>query len=240
MLKNYHHNTWVRKLRSIARKVGILKLIKFLLGKRQETYEESFYLALKSAVAPGDTVWDIGANVGFYTNHFLNWAGVNGKVVAFEPLPKAFEILYQTIELHQFSDKSILECVALSDKPGQAFLGGELEDSSITTTAHLADSITETNGILVKVSTPDLMVKKENLPLPNVVKIDVEGFEEEVLRGGEYTFSHQNCHHILIEMHFARMDERNLGDSAFRIFSMLKKWGYSVNWVDSSHLHAKK
>jgi hypothetical protein len=72
------------------------------------------------------------------------------------------------------------------------------------------------------------------------VKIDVEGFEEEVLKGGVATFSEPSCRHVLVEVHFSRIDERGLGDAAARIVKMLKHWGYIIRWVDASHLHASR
>lgn len=130
---------------------------------------------------------------------------------------------------------------SLSDRPGKAVFAGDTEDESVTTTAHLADSLeTGGKGIPVEVSTADLAITKRGLPAPNVVKIDVEGFEEDVLCGGQRAFSQPDCRHLLIEMHFNRMDERKLGDSASRIVAMLKGWNYKIDWVDASHLHGSR
>ena len=42
---------------------------------------------------PGDTVLDIGANIGHYTARLSNLVGANGRVIAFEPIPETFELL---------------------------------------------------------------------------------------------------------------------------------------------------
>lgn len=225
----------------MARKSGLLSIIKPLFSGKQESYEEAFHQALKQAIEPGNVVWDIGANVGLYTNHFLAWVGPSGKVVAFEPLPKAFDALRTSVQSQTNKDKVMLECIALSNRPGKAVFAGDTEDESVTTTAHLADS-SETGGagIPVEVSTADLAITKRGVPAPNVVKIDVEGSEEDVLLGGQRAFSQPACRHLLIEMHFNRMDERKLGDSASRIVAMLKDWKYKIDWVDASHLHGSR
>ncbi|MDB4902894.1 MAG: hypothetical protein JWQ63_2175 [Mucilaginibacter sp.] len=241
MFSNYYHYSWISKIRTVFRKVGILKLVKPFFVRRQKSYEEAFHFALKGAVSAGDTVWDIGANVGLYTSQFLDWVGVSGEVVAFEPLPTAFQALVNTTMVHAYKNRAILECVALSDYSGEAtFFDGDKDREGISKTAHLADFSETKSGITVKVSTADLIVNEHGLSIPNVVKIDVEGFEEDVLRGGEKTFTNIACQHLLIEVHFARIDERNVGNSVSRIVTMLKKWKYKIQWVDASHLHASR
>jgi FkbM family methyltransferase len=241
MLQNYYHKSGVRKLRSVLRSLGILKVLKIILSKRQNEYEEFFLGALKKSVKLNDTVWDIGANVGLYTEPFLNWVGQNGTVVAFEPLPKALDVLNHKFKTDQTTKRLKIMGVALSDYCGEAVFVETDADGDIPVTSHILDKNEASNaGITVEVTTVDAIVQKEGFLIPNAVKIDVEGFEEDVLKGGVNTFSNFACKNILIEMHFTRMDERKLGDSASRIVNMLKDWGYKVTWVDASHLHASR
>jgi len=238
MLENYYHLSWVRKARSIFRKLGLLAILKSFLAKTKKPYEQAFHNALKASVLAGDVVWDIGANVGLYTNYFLDWVGEAGEVVAFEPLPSAFLALTMAIGARpKNSNNAILKPIALSDYSGDSHFSESLNDSGNSRTAHLSNNADD-KGIQVRVETADLAVAEGHLSIPNVVKIDVEGFEESVLLGGEKTFANMACRHLLIEIHFQRMDDRNLGDSAGRIVKMLKKWGYKVRWLDPSHLHA--
>ncbi len=71
MFQNSYHNPILSTVRNLSKKIGLLKKVKSLISKRQEFYEEAFHAALKGAIIPGDTVWDIGANVGIYTNYFF-------------------------------------------------------------------------------------------------------------------------------------------------------------------------
>ncbi len=235
MFNNLYHKPWIQKIRNFARTIGVLGIIK-KVRRGNDSYEQPFNMALENAVKPGDVVWDVGANVGIYTKKFLDWTGEGGKVVAFEPFPKAFEELYKELLFHKYFSQAVLKGAALSNKPGEAFFSNE-EDSSIPTTAHLLDDVKNQSGIKVPVSTADQIVQQGESQ-PNVIKIDVEGYEEEVLLGGDKTFSNPNCRHILVEMHFTRMAERKLGNSADRIASLLKKWGFTIKWVDASHIHA--
>jgi len=76
-------NSFLIKARTLARKSGLLKLINRLRPK--QPYEDKFHQALAAAVHTGDVVWDVGANVGLYTEMFCEWTGPTGMVVAFEP-----------------------------------------------------------------------------------------------------------------------------------------------------------
>lgn len=238
MFSNYFHHPLFRTLRTVARSFGILFFIKKVLSKKQSEYEKRFFSAIESAVVPGDVVWDVGANVGFYSSRFLSWVGSRGTMVAFEPLPKAYDTLKQVLAAHEFASSGVLRPVALSRESGKALMAGNVE-GDITTTAHISDHAVSSNiGVSILVSTVDEEVAIHKTPFPSVVKIDVEGYEEDVLLGGTATFSQPRCRHMFIEMHFTRMDERKLGNSAQRIVAMLKSWGYLVRWTDASHLHA--
>ena len=74
-------NPWVIKARSLARKTGVIGLINRV--RPSGSYEEGVHKALAGAVRPGDVVWDVGANVGIYTEQFCSWVGQDGFVVAF-------------------------------------------------------------------------------------------------------------------------------------------------------------
>lgn len=242
MLSNFYHQKWVRSLRSFARRIGVLGIIKKVISGRERAYEEAFHEALNSAVTPGDTIWDVGANIGIYTEYFLEWTGSKGKVIAFEPLPQAFATLEQKFKNHPLRQNVELIQMALADRDGEAVFAGDIGGDGISTTGHISDATDRVSGteIKVKLSTADHATIEPGVKLPTVVKVDVEGFEEDVLKGGQKTFGNKSCKHILIEMHFSRMDERKLGDSASRIVQMLRNWGYKVKWVDPSHLHASR
>jgi FkbM family methyltransferase len=232
MLKNSYHLPIVIKLRGFARKIGILGVVKKLV--RVDTYEQPFHEALEDAVKLNDVVWDIGANIGLYTNQFAEWVGSAGSVIGFEPVPETFEILKKNTEDNYNVN---LFCAALSDFEGNAFF---IVDGESNVTSHLAENATDNKIIEIKVNKADEFIEQDGKIQPNVVKIDVEGFEEDVLKGGPKVFSNIKCREILIEMHFEQMAKRNQGDSANRIVKMLINWGYKVNWTDSSHLRATR
>src|SRR5271163_2429301 len=88
-------NPLLIRARSIARKTGVIGIINRL--RPAGSYEEHFHEALVKAVKPGDVVWEIGANVGLYTEQFCQWVGKDGFVVAFEPGVEACESIRERI-----------------------------------------------------------------------------------------------------------------------------------------------
>ena len=85
---NWRTNPLVVLARDMGRNLGVNRRIAvWLNGRGHETrYDQAFSGALKL----GDTVWDVGANVGYYTRQFAECIGGAGQVYAFEPSPVNF------------------------------------------------------------------------------------------------------------------------------------------------------
>lgn len=117
---------------------------------------------------------DAGANVGYYTQIA---AGLAGRVYAFEPAPVAFELLsINTVSNHNVCRYQ----VALSDYEGEATF--YLRDFGDTSSL---DPDADARQVKVQVSTLDRMLS--DAPRVDFIKIDVEGFERELLRGARET-----------------------------------------------------
>src|SRR5689334_16415618 len=56
-------------------------------GLLKSNKDYAYHYFAKQLIRPGDTVVDIGANLGYYTKLFSEWVGNNGKVIAIEPVP---------------------------------------------------------------------------------------------------------------------------------------------------------
>jgi len=147
------------------------------------TYELEKQKLFAETVKKGDVVYDIGANVGFYTLLATELVGETGKVFAFEPLPENFKYLKEHIEINGYKNISPFE-VAVSDKNGFAFFGGVIDRSQ----GRLLDE----GKIKVGTVTIDDLVDSGKLQIPNVIKIDVEGAEFSVLEGAFSTIKKYN------------------------------------------------
>jgi len=231
-------------LRSRARQYGLVRLLRSIAGSSHAHPEEAFQRALQASIRPGDTVWDIGANVGHYTFQFFQWTSPAGKVVAFEPLPEAFGALQVSLrQLPDAENRCQLHQVALTDQDGEVpFATRPVSGKGVSTVAHIVDSAQGSSGPIVRIPAfrVDSMIEKTSAPFPQVTKIDVEGYEEEVLSGGHSTFSSPNHRELFIEIHFARLTERAKDNAPARIVSQLKDWGYKIQWLDASHLWASR
>ena len=170
---------------------GAIHLNQFLLDKKIQNQflgldeVEQFQLGFYSQfIKSGDLVFDVGANVGSRSKLFLN---IGAKVVAFEPQPELCEHLTQHLRLHKRftimptalgSNLSVVK-LKISDAHVLSSMSNRWIKS--TTQSGRFASYNWNKSIDVKVDTLDNMLTK--FGVPRFVKIDVEGYELEVLQG---------------------------------------------------------
>jgi FkbM family methyltransferase len=125
-------------------------------------------------------VFDIGANIGLFTLQASALLS-GGKIFAFEPNPDARRLFTRNVEENRLKGVS-LSPVALGSKPGRV----TLSLGSRSGLARIVGEAEEVPGerIEVEVVTLDGVVKERGLSRIDLMKIDVEGFEYEVLLGG--------------------------------------------------------
>jgi len=196
-------------------------------------YERRFSEALLRAVRPGDCVLDVGANVGFYTQKFAARVGPAGSVVAFEPFEAAFLQLSATT-----SGTGHVKCMKLAlgaeeselliDLVGPASVGNSL---TRTSTSENAERIILRTG-------KNLL--QEGVKYPAVLKIDVEGFEEDVLWGFGDALRDPRCRGVFVEAHYGVLEKRGFPRTPARLVSRLKDLGFRTRWLDPSHLSATR
>jgi FkbM family methyltransferase len=215
--------------RRFGQKWGILRpLVRLYRRVAHPRYEGTFATALLKEAKPGDVIWDIGANVGFYTRKLAEAAGNLGKVVAFEPAPDTVQLLRTAVASYA---QVVIEETALSDYTGTA----EFSVSDQHQTNALGVTPMTGRTIRVKVARGDSFAERA---FPNVIKLDVEGFELDVIRGLETTLPDPRVRSVFIEVHFLEMEKRGLHDGSAQIKSMLESAGLTVRWLDPSHIIA--
>jgi len=137
---------------------------------------------IRDNIKEGDIVIDIGANIGYYTLIFAQLVGASGKVFAFEPEPKNFEILKKNIEVNNYQN-IIAEQKIVSDESGmvklfiaeQGIVGHRIQQKTDS------QKFIEVESIIL-----DNYLKNLNLSEKiNFIKIDVEGAEVKVLEGSK-------------------------------------------------------
>ena len=147
------------------------------------THDERYIVTkLREIIKPGDICWDIGANIGFYTCLLAAQVGDNGRVVAFEPASRTYGYLKENVSLNQFTNVTVVN-KGLSDRQEQRHLY-YAEAGLAEGTASLKYADGRAASERVTLDTIDTLFRE--LSAPNFVKIDVEGYQLEVLKGGEY------------------------------------------------------
>lgn len=222
------------RARSAARKLGVLSSLKRVHSMFSRGYEMRFDAALLSQVQPGDVIWDVGANVGLYTEKFLAKTGSAGKVVAFEPAPECFALLATKF---RHASNIVLEGVALSSNNTVGVM--RMASDPLGATHQLSDdegSSSET-AVRVTILTADTYMERSKI-VPNIVKIDVEGFEYDVFKGMKRLLREPQLRAIFCEVHFALLENRGQEFAPIEIERLLRDAWFDVKYTDSSHIQA--
>jgi FkbM family methyltransferase len=139
------------------------------------SYEYEKRRAFEASVSPGSVVFDVGAHAGFYTLLASELVGDAGKVIAFEPLPRNLAFLRAHLDLNAVGNVEVI-AAAVSDVDGAA----GFQDGPDSSTGFISSS----GGRQVAAVSLDALVHEGRIPRPDFLKIDVEGAEMRVLRGG--------------------------------------------------------
>ena len=151
-----------------------------------EFYDMGFLLHL---LRPTDLFVDIGANIGSYT--ILAAAEIGAATISIEPVPATFKRLSANIDLNKINNHTQPLNIALGKEQGVLKF-----TKSFDTVNHVAIA-QETDTIDVPVDKLDNILKQSN---PILLKIDVEGFETEVLNGAARTLTNESLKAIIIEL----------------------------------------
>ena len=146
-------------------------------------------LVCKELICEADLVFDVGANIGYTTLLFSQAVGPSGKVLAFEPAPRTFNLLVRSL-----TQTNNVECLnlAISSRAGEAsfYETATLDTSSL-------EAVAKVEPYTVAVDTLDSLARSHGHPA--FVKIDVEGHEQWVFKGMESLFLHDKPPILLFE-----------------------------------------
>jgi FkbM family methyltransferase len=215
---------WVQVESGLARGVWLHLKLKDEAGYWFGNYDARMQNLLKKFCLPGSVFYDIGSNLGFFSLAVAQATRPNGKVIGFEPEPENCVRFKEMVIRNDLQDRVELVEAAVWSYTSTA---GVLFKRGVRPRAHggiLADGVSpvlaEGETVMVpSVSLDDFM--RKGGPVPDVVKIDVEGGECEVLKGAAELFSRAKP--ILIcEVHRE--------EAAQWIAGWLARTGYSVEW----------
>lgn len=221
------------KLRNVTRILRLNKMVATVLSRGG--YEDRFGSRMIAEIRPNDTVWDVGANVGLYTEQFAERAA-KGRVVAFEPVPACFAVLKQASE----GKEAILPVnAALGATDGRISM--VLADDALGATHRVVEAgnleAAAGNAVVPVRSGGNFVVENPEL-FPNIIKIDVEGFEGAVFAGLRALLDDRRLRCVGVEVHFGLLRERGESQVPKALEDGLKEHGFRVEWTDPSHFIA--
>ncbi|HBT93791.1 MAG TPA: hypothetical protein DEB23_05980, partial [Chitinophagaceae bacterium] len=169
-------------------------------------------------------VFDIGANMGFYTIWISRSIDELGQIHSFEPDTKNFKRLSQNISINQFKGQFHTNNVAVSKQNGKMKMTIGFDGEN-----HLVPSNFGGNSSIINVVCLDDYCNQHNINRIDFVKIDVEGFELDVLKGGIYLLTQKNVDVIQLEINRALI---NSGTTPIEIISFVEQNGYTFCTYD--------
>jgi FkbM family methyltransferase len=204
-IKSKQYSFWYRSVDFDDLNMMCRENLKFWESKSREIFS---ILSMSS-----NTVFDIGSYTGVYA---LVAAKSNKKlkVSAFEPNPDLFSALEKNLRLNRIRNVKS-EQMALDDQPGDAYL--YLNHDIHTSIGSLIQSSTAGKKVLVRKTTLDIYCENYSINCIDLMKIDVEGYEANVLQGGLSVIKKSNPI-ILMES----LTQENLEKQ----FELLGKLGY--------------
>lgn len=188
-------------------------------------YEADTIRVLRENVRKGETFWDVGANYGLMSLLASQIVGEAGDVVAFEPAPESHELLLKNISGH--NNITALP-YAVGDQDGPILMsvqgastGSSLVKDVVALSQRYHDQVPVID-VPVQLYRLDTLLNKLQRK-PNVIKIDIEGFEVKALRGAQQLLSEVRPT-LIIEIHPLQIEMS--GTQPDELFDMLKLHGY--------------
>ena len=177
--------------------------------------------ALEDMIRPGQTIIDVGANLGLYTVLLSRLVGPAGRVIAFEPDPELFRLLQEGCSRNGCSNVSAHN-LALGSRPARMAMRRMILNSGDNTLGR------EGSGLFRETISIDVARLDDLFPdlRPDLIKIDVQGWEFEVLRGMQRILAGTPQAEIHFEYWPAGL--RRAGDSPEAFTDWLRAQGYRL------------
>jgi len=198
----------------------------YLQALRRDEIESLMARLFSGVIRPGMVVLDIGAFVGWYTLVAARQVGAQGKVYAFEPDPRNYELLGENLRLNQIDSRVTCLPWAVSDEAGvQPFFlhGGDQSRSSLIPSGG-GHETTVVNSVVLD----DFLDRGLQI---DVVKMDIEGGEVHALRGmGEILARAARSVKLFVECNPASL--RFAGESAPSLLAELRRLDFTIFMID--------
>jgi FkbM family methyltransferase len=189
--------------------------------------EKGYMNKVMGLVEPGDTVWDIGANIGTHTTIFGLAVGSEGRVYGFEPESQMADKAEENASLNGLGNLEIFR-VGLSDSDGVAELN---IDDSPGSGKHRFGAPSFSEQVAVDIRQGDSLINDGQVLSPNVIKVDIEGHEFAAFSGLAKALASENCRVLACEIHPSGLAEQ--GSSAELFEKLVADHGFRTTYTSN-------
>jgi len=202
-----------------------------IFGQREMEHRE----ILCEILEPGMTVWDLGANIGYYAIMEAKIVGLSGKVYAVEPSPSNIELLKKNVVLNQCDDIVEVSAVGISNRNGEAefFLSEMSNVNTFHPQTRSGERAAHLTGKAIMVPIMDVPTFIRGKRPVDLVRMDIEGHEVEVFESIIRAIDEQGFSaRILFETHFPKYDDHvhNMRKQLSKLFAL----GYKPSIIAST------
>ncbi|TDC86357.1 FkbM family methyltransferase [Nonomuraea deserti] len=194
-------------------------------------YEEFEVTLFERLAAASRTILDVGANIGVYACTGATHLPPDGTLIAFEPVPENLGYLRRNVDRNDLAARVTIEPVAVGAAPGDLtlHLSGEQSGKHSAAAANVG---TPAGAVTIPMTSIDAYLAGHDLAPPDIIKIDVEGYEGFVLHGAAETLTAQPT--LLFELHPEL--QANCGCSAAELLDLVfarYPWVFLVDELDN-------
>ena len=215
----------IQKHQNIKIKLNINDWIQqniFFLG----SYEDAELKVLANHLKPDSVFIDIGANFGLYSLIASQHISEEGTIISFEPFPENYKSLCTNLSLNDLH-RITAENTAVGSETGTLKLYYNSKENNLGMVSY--NNTQQSDFVTVNKINIDGYLKSKSLEKITFIKIDVEGFEYEVLQGMKQTLQ-QNSPIILIEV----LDSKSENDVSNKPHELLCEIGYKRFFIDDN------
>ena len=196
--------------------------------------------AFLDLIDDGDIVIDVGANIGEYSLIAAQKVKEHGKVISIEPLKETAQTLTKHFQLNNFTNYEVITKVIGNETKKvnlyKQMAGGTMGFVDSTLIGRKFEKTDE-----VEMTTIDEILSTRNIENVKVMKIDIEGYEFELLKGAKNSLKNKKITNMIIEVHINYLKEKGISEKEF--YDYLNQQGYVVDIVQEtssnrSHIHA--
>ncbi len=177
----------------------------------------------RECVGPGDICIDIGASFGHYATLFASLVGPDGKIFAFEPSPLASKVLEDMIHESNIHNIDLIKA-AVGEKNG--FVNLFLPTTKYLYSPSIMESDPSFSSVEIPVIALDTFQPLKQSNKIKIMKIDVEGYEPNVLEGMKIMLKNRIVENIFCEFNSWWLSQNSTTTND--LFNIFSEYGYVI------------